>query len=317
MQCYEFQSDGSYQALAGDAIAAALAKDSGFVWLHLEAGESDALAKLPELGLHQLIQEDLGQLHKRSKLDTYTDTLFLVVRALNLGDPTRDCGEFHLVLGPRYLITLPQNTIQGEAPTLNSGSFAKLPRVAPDALLHQLLDGIVDQYLLLLEHLQQQFQELEADLFDEDAGRSPLQESYHLKRQLVQLRDTSIAIGDICDDLARARNGLIHKSLRAYFRDISNHCQRLEDTCDRLRDMLMTALQINLALVSIDQNDTSRKLAGWAAVLAIPTMVFGLYGMNFENMPELKWHYGYFAVLGGVVIACGLLYRRLRKAGWL
>src|SRR5699024_5596448 len=107
-----------------------------------------------------------------------------------------------------------------------------------------------------------------------------------------------------------------HKSLRAYFRDISNHCQRLEDTCDRLRDMLMTALQINLALVSIDQNNTSRKLAGWAAVLAIPTMVFGLYGMNFTNMPELQWQYGYFIVLGGVTIACTLLYRRLRKAGW-
>jgi magnesium transporter len=165
--------------------------------------------------------------------------------------------------------------------------------------------------------LHSQFNQIEADIFDAKISRDKLQRIYRIKRELMLLRDAARPLVDICNELMRFHEDVIPKSIRVYLRDVQDHSRRVIESCDNMREMLIAAMQINLAMVSIGQNDIVKQLAGWGAILALPTVVFSLYGMNFEFMPELSWHYSYFAVLGSTVAGCSWLYMKLKNANWL
>jgi magnesium transporter len=161
------------------------------------------------------------------------------------------------------------------------------------------------------------FDAIETDIFKDQFDRLVIERLYALKRNLLELRNAALPLAEISSELIRLHEDLIPKELRAYFRDIQDHVARLVSLIDGMRDMLTTAMQVNLALVANNQNEVVKRLAGWGAILAIPTVVFSLYGMNFQWMPELKWKAGYPVAVSVTALGCVLVYRRLRRAGWV
>lgn len=318
ISCTLYQTQQA-QPVALSELAALRTQPQNFLWVRVDSPSMEELHQLQQIfELHELAIEDASRAKQRAKLETYGDTLFIVLHSGQWQNDSLVLGEVHLFLGPNFLISVHHNS------GLNTADINKrinlLPsklRFNPATAMYILLDTIVDNASALLGLLRAQFQTLEGAMFSENLSRKRLEKSYQLKRKLLLLSEASEPVIDICDNLIRLHDEHIPKNLKAYLRDVQDHAMRVVKTSDNLREMLMSAMQVNLALVSIGQNDTSKKLTGWAAIFAIPTVVFGLYGMNFQFMPELQWRYGYFAVLGGTALICGLVYRRLKKIGWL
>jgi magnesium transporter len=179
------------------------------------------------------------------------------------------------------------------------------------------LDFVADNYQPIVAKFEQDFEAIETDIFKDQFDRLVIERLYALKRHLLELRNAALPVAEISAELMRLHEDLIPKELRAYFRDIQDHVSRLVGLIDGMRDMLTTAMQVNLALVANNQNEVVKRLAGWGAILAIPTVIFSLYGMNFEWMPELKWRAGYPAAVFVTLLGCVFVYRRLRRAGWV
>lgn len=302
-----------------DDISDSLKEPGHFVWIGLHEPDDVLLNKMQEeFGLHELAMEDARSPHQRPKMETYGESLFVVAKTAQLHENTIVFGETHLFAGKNYLISLRHGASKSYA------GVRKRCEENPQRLalgtgyaLYAVLDDIVDNYLVVVNELRAQFHRLEAEMFDVKISRKKLHRIYQLKRQLMQLRDATQPLVDICNELMRFHEVIIPKPIRVYLRDVQDHCLRVMDICDHIQEMLLAAMQINLALVSIGQNDIVKQLAGWGAILALPTVVFSLYGMNFDFMPELKWKYSYFVVLGVTIFGGAILYARLKKADWL
>jgi magnesium transporter len=189
--------------------------------------------------------------------------------------------------------------------------------MGPGAALYALMDFVVDNYAPVVDAFEADLKILEKDIFDGAFNRQTIERLYELKRELVELRLAVVPLIDICNQLLRFHQGLIPDVIRPYFRDINDHAARINEAIDIMREMLTAAIEVNISLVSIRQNEVVKKLAGWAAVLAVPTLVVSHYGMNFEHMPELHWLYGYPAVMVVTTSAVLYLYWRLKRDGWL
>ena len=179
------------------------------------------------------------------------------------------------------------------------------------------MDFIVDNYVPVIDGLQERFDVLESAIFEYRPSRQTIEGLYELKRELLLLEGAINPVIDICNELMRFHNELIPKDVRVYFRDIADHIKRIDQAIQGMREMLVAAMQVHLTFETVRQNEVVKRLAGWGAILAIPTMVFSWYGMNFRHMPELDWQYSYPAVVGGVTFSSLLLYLRLKKVGWL
>jgi magnesium transporter len=179
------------------------------------------------------------------------------------------------------------------------------------------MDFIVDNYIPVIDGLQNKFDKLESAIFQYRPSRQTLEGLYQLKRELLLLESAITPVIDICHQLMHHHDGLIPKEVRIYFRDIADHIQRIDQTIHSMREMMIAAMQVHLTFETVRQNEVVKRLAGWGAILAIPTMVFSWYGMNFRHMPELDWKFSYPLIIGGVALISGLLYLRLKRSGWL
>ena len=302
-----------------DEISEVLKQEGTFVWLGLREPDLDMLAKIQqEFGLHELAIEDMRSAHQRPKLEEYGDSLFLVFHTAQLSEESIHFGETHLFIGPRFLVSV------RHGPSLSYRKVRERCESMPDQLakgpsfaLYAIMDRVVDDYLPVVDGLQERFERLEADIFKYRFSRETLEELYELRGELLLLRGATAPLLDMCDELTRFHGNLIAKDIQPYFRDISDHVKRLNQGLDGMREMLTAAMQVNLTLVTVRQNEVVKRLAGWGAILAIPTMVFSLYGMNFKHMPELDWPLSYPVILGGVIVSCMGLYFRLKRLGWL
>lgn len=307
-------------------ISEVIKEPDTFIWLGLHEAEPEVLLKIQEeFSLHDLAIEDARNAHQRSKIETYGDSLFIVVKTAqlkNAADIHAECsveyGETHFFVGHNFLVSIRHGNDQGYADVRKRcEEKPEMLAKGPAYALYALLDYIADNYQPVVERLAAEFDLLEENIFKDQFDSLAIERLYDLKSKGLQLRHAVIPVEDICNQLMRLHQDFIHKDLRAYFRDIHDHVARTIETLDNLREMLMTAMSVNLALVTMRQNDVVKQLAGWGAILAVPTVVFSLYGMNFENMPELKWPHAYHTVMLGTIAACGLLYRKLKKTGWL
>lgn len=319
VNCVAYREGVKLDAFPVDDISEVIKQPDTFLWIGLHEPDNALLDKMQEeFSLHELAMEDARAAHQRPKIEVYGESLFIVAKTAMLSDESILFGETHLFAGKNFLITLRHGASKGYS-SVRARCEQKPQKLALGTgyALYAVLDEIVDNYLLVLNDLHGQFNQLEADIFDEKISRDKLQRIYLMKRELVLLGDAAAPLVDICNELMRFHEDIIPKPVRVYLRDVQDHCKRVIDSCDTMREMLMAAMQINLALVSIGQNDIVKQLAGWGAILALPTVIFSLYGMNFEFMPELKWHYSYFAVLGTTVLGGSWLYFKLKKADWL
>ncbi|MGO4811798.1 magnesium and cobalt transport protein CorA [Cupriavidus sp. 2MCAB6] len=305
--------------VAVDEISESLAVPGTFVWLGLHEPDLALLRKVQqEFGLHDLAVEDALDAHQRPKLETYGDSIFIVLNTAQLVDEEVVVGETHLFVGPNYVISVRHGVSSSYAPVRERcESDPRALANGPGYVLYALMDFVVDHYMPIVTRLEDAFERLEEGIFRDEFDRAAIERLYHIKRQVLRLRNAVYPIEEICGQLIRLHEELVPKELRAYFRDIADHASRLVRTLDVVREMLTTAVQVNLALVTVGQNEVVKRLAGWGAILAIPTVVFSLYGMNFSFMPELQFHYAYPVVVGVTVLACGGLWRKLHKSGWI
>ncbi len=291
-----------------------------FVWLGLREPDEPLMAQIQALfGLHELAAEDAHRAHQRPKAERYGDCLFVALRTAQLRDGQVDFGETHLFVGPHYLVSVRHGASLPYAPVrTRCESNPKLLATGPGFVLYAILDFVVDQYFPILDGVEDTVEQLEERFFKGDFSPEDTSLLYELKRDLVSLRRAVAPLIEVCNHLLTdAFASHIPEKIRPYLRDVCDHVLRINEAVDTLRETLMMTLQISLSLSATRQNEATKKLAGWGALLAIPTMVFSIYGMNFKLMPELNWPYGYPALMGGVAMICLLLHRSLQKSGWL
>ena len=303
------------------AIQDTLKRPETFIWIGLvEPPEWLLRAVQSQFGLHDLAVEDALHGHQRPKLERYDDSLFVVLRTVQLGRETKraDLGETHIFVGARYIVTVRHGSQLSHIGL--RGRCEAAPQLlghGPAFVLYALMDFVVDQYFPIVDALEDELEALETDIFSERFDRGTMQRIYRLKRDLLGMKRAVAPLIEICNRLIRFDLELIPEATRPYFRDVYDHAVRINDMIDSLSQLVTTALEANLSLMSVAQNEDTKRLAAWAAIIAVPTMVAGLYGMNFTNMPELHWRYGYplaLAIMGGI---CFSLFYAFKKTRWL
>lgn len=302
-----------------EQISDAIKQVDQFVWLALHEPAFSLLAEIKNVfGLHELAVEDAHSAHQRPKIEDYGDSLFIVLRTAVLGTENIEFGETHFFVGSHFLITVRHGASTGHAKV--RARCEALPHQlakGPGFALYAVMDFIVDNYMPVLDGLQSRFDELESAIFTDHPSRQTMEGLYQLKRELIQMQGVIMPVIDICNVLMHSHELNIPKDVRLYFRDIADHITRIDRSIENMLEMLIAAMQVHLTFETFRQNEVVKRLAGWGAILTIPTMIFSWYGMNFRHMPELDWEYSYPLVVGGVLIGSLLLYRRLKRAGWL
>ncbi|MFP5403328.1 MAG: magnesium and cobalt transport protein CorA [Gammaproteobacteria bacterium] len=308
------------EAIAFDAISDHVGQPGRFLWVELKSPDSHTITRLgEELGLHALALEDAISTHQRPKLEEYDQHVFIAVRTVQLWEARMTLGETHLFVGGNYVVAIRHGSGAGYHRV--SERLRRRPPGIPVGTpyaLYLVLDLIVDQFRPVVEAMQERFGALESQLMSgAKASRDTLEKLYAMKRDLAALRDAVEPMQEITQDLIRVHPQFVTKELRAYYRDIHDHAVRVAVAIDHLRVSTSDAMQFNLATLSLKQNESVQKLAGWGALLALPTVVFSLYGMNFAFMPELEWPWAYPVLLAGTGAAVAVLYRRLKRRGWI
>jgi magnesium transporter len=271
-----------------------------------------------QFGLHYLAIEDAGKAHQYPKIEQYGDALFIVARTAQMVEGRVAFGETHLFVGRGYVVTVRHGASTSYSPvrkrceacptTLSHGE---------DYILYAILDFIVDNYMPVLETVHREVEAIEDRVFDAPLSPDEVQRLYLLRRELLKLRNAAAPLAEVCQRLEHAEVKPIDQEMQPLFRDVSDHVNRVKEEVDALREVLAFTFEASLMVGQAQQTDITRRLAAWAAILAVPTAIAGIYGMNFEHMPELKWEYGYFVVLGVIVAVCGAMFWQLRRNGWL
>jgi len=302
-------------------ISEVLEQPGRFVWIGLHDPDDEVLKEVQqEFSLHDLAIEDAARAHQRPKLERYGDSLFVVLRTAHLDRPTGaiEFGETHLFVGANYVVSIRHGaSLPYVEVRARCEASPDLLAKGPVFVLYALMDFIVDQYFPLVDSFEDRLEELEDDIFQQTLTRQTTERIYQLKRNLLEVKRAVAPLVDMCNRLVRTDSALIPEDARVYFRDVYDHTIRINEMIDTLRELLTTALEANLSLISVSQNEAMKRLAGWAAIIAVPTMIAGIYGMNFKFMPELDWVLGYPVAMGTMLAACGFLYYRFKRSGWL
>ncbi|MBI2838680.1 MAG: magnesium/cobalt transporter CorA [Acidobacteria bacterium] len=302
-------------------ISEALKDPEQFVWVGLhDPGEALLREVQQEFGLHDLAIEDAHHAHQRPKLDRYGDTLFIVLRTVQQtgAEGQTEYGETHVFVGPRYVVTIRHGASSSYAEVrARCETMPQLLSKGTGFVLYAVMDFVVDQYFPIVDALEDKLETLEDQIFVETLNRQATMQIYRLKRDILEVKRAISPLVDVCNRLTRYDFELIPEDTRPYFRDVYDHVIRINEMVDNERELLTSALEANLSLISTSQNEAMKKLAGWAAIFAVPTMVAGIYGMNFAFMPELSWRFGYPFIMTFILAGCVGLYWRFKRAGWL
>jgi magnesium transporter len=300
--------------------AAEAARDeSAFVWLGLFEPTADEFETIAgEFDLHELAVEDAIKAHQRPKVELYGNTLLVVVKTARYVDPDEviEVGELLLFVNPDFIITVRHG--EGELGAVRSRieRRADLLRHGVGMPLYAILDHVVDGYEKAAQGIDVDIQQVERQVFSDDQ-ENPTERIYKLEREVLDFHTAVAPLSGVVDEISRGHFEVVPEELREYYRDVHDHLRRVSERIAGFRDLLGSALHANLTQVSVRQNEDMRKISAWVAILAVPTMIAGIYGMNFEHMPELEWRFGYPLVLAIIAVACTLLYRRFKQAGWL
>ncbi|MER6480144.1 magnesium/cobalt transporter CorA [Streptomyces filamentosus] len=326
-------ADGVRRTAPGAAVGAEEAlryvrrSGDGFVWIGLHEPAEKELTVLAELfGLHPLAVEDAVHAHQRPKVEEYDGVLFAVLKTvryveheeLTATSEVVDTGELMAFVGPDFVVTI-RHGGHGSLGPLREALEAVPEQLAkgPSAVLHAVADHVVDDYLAVADAVQTDLDAIENAVFSDQADRRDAGRIYQLKRELLELRRAVAPLSRPLTELATRPMPLVDPEIRAYFRDVTDHLSRVTEQVASYDTLLDSVLQAHLAQVTVAQNEDMRKITAWAAIVAVPTMVCGVYGMNFEHMPELGWTYGYPVVLGVIAVACYVIHRGFRRNGWL
>jgi magnesium transporter len=271
-----------------------------------------------EFGLHELAVEDAQSGHQRPKVEEYGDCLFVVLQTIELDGRELRIGELDVFVGPNYVLSIRTRTRRGFADVrARCEREPELLKHGSGFVLYALMDSVVDRYFPVLDRFETELEGLEEQMFAGGLAQRSLQELYGLKQRLMTLKHATAPLLDSVGRLYGGRVPRVCIGTQEYFRDIYDHLQRINQSIENSREMISTAISVSLSLITLQENQFTKRLAAYAALVAVPTMIAGVYGMNFKNMPELNWTFGYPMALGLMVGIDGYLFYRLRKAGWI
>jgi magnesium transporter len=291
-----------------------------FVWIGLKEPspeEFDSVAK--EFHLHELAVEDAIKAHQRPKLEIYDETLLVVLKTARYHDDseTVEIGEILVFVGDGFIVTVRHGTpTELHDVRLSTEKRSDLLRCGPGAVLHAIIDKVVDDYEPVLAGIEDDIEELEQDVFSPNRS-NPTERIYKLKREVLEMHRATAPLVDPLDKLSKGHYDIVHEDIHEYFRDVYDHVLRANETVEGYREMLNGILDANAAQVGVRQNDDMRKISAWVAIAAVPTAIAGIYGMNFDHMPELHWTFGYPMALFLMALICFLLWRNFKRVGWL
>lgn len=294
-------------------------KQGEFVWIGLhDPDEAELRLLASHFHLHPLAVEDALNAHQMPKVEVYGEEVFVVAHTAELADDRIRYGETHIFMGGDYIVTVRHGSARGHAALRAQMEAAPtLLRHGPDYVLHAVLDFIVDGYKPIVEETEDEVLAMEARTLDAFLSRADIRRIFLLRREMLRFRRILGPMGEVASRLEHLDVAGIDTEVRPYFRDVTDHVRRVTTQVEGLRDILSQVFELANLLEQQRQGTITRKLAAWAAILAVPTAVAGIYGMNFQVMPELHWRYGYPMVLTAILALCGFLYWQFKRSGWL
>ena len=319
INCVAYQDGRKLADIPTEDIDEWVRKPGCFVWVALKDASHEELAKMQEeFGLHDLAVEDAQHGHQRPKIEEYGDTLFVVMKLPEARQDELETGEVAVFVGPNFVLSVRNNSQQGFL-----GVRARCEREPAHLkqgagfVLYALMDAVVDRYFPLLDAMESDLEQIEGQIFERGAARSNIERLYALKRRVTVLRHAVAPLLEVAGKLHGGRVPTVCALSQEYFRDVHDHLARISTAIDGIRETIGTAIQVNLSMVTIEESETTKRLASWAAIFAVSTALAGIWGMNFEHMPELKWAWGYPMALAAIAGAAGILYWRFKRSGWL
>lgn len=320
INCVAYQEGKKLADIDVEDISDYLGRPDCFVWVALRDATEAELTKMQrEFGLHDLAVEDARHGHQRPKVEEYGDTLFVVMHTVE-PNPVDELqvGEVNVFVGRNFVLSVrnrSQHSLLGVRDRAEREPH--LLRHGAGFVLYALMDAVVDRYFPIIDALETELESIEGKIFVRGAARANIEQLYGLKQRIMIVKHAVTPLMESAGKLWSGRVPAVCEGSREYFRDVYDHLMRINAALDTLRDTIGTGIQVNLSMVTIEESETTKRLAAWAGIFAVATAFAGIWGMNFERMPELKWQYGYPAALGLIASTCSLLYWRFRRAGWL
>jgi magnesium transporter len=319
INCVAYQDGKRLGEIQPGEIHRYLAMPGCFVWVALLERDRAVLEQMQaQFGLHPLAVEDARHGHQRPKVEDYGDSLFVILHLLEPDNGSLRVGEVGVFAGPNYVLTIRSHAEQGfQSVRARAESEPALMKLGSGYVLYALMDAVVDRYFPLLDAVETELEGIEDRIFAGTSPRENVEALYALKQKLGVFRHAVAPLLEAVNNLYGARAPRVCTGMQDYFRDIADHLQRLNQTIESIRDTIATAIAVNLSMISLQENETMKRLAAYGALVAVPTMIAGIYGMNFEHMPELGWEFGYGTVVALMVAIDVYLFYRLRRAKWL
>jgi magnesium transporter len=319
INCVAYRDGRKLGDIPVEDISDYLQQPGCFVWVALRDPEEAELDKMrEEFGLHELAVEDAHKGHQRPKIEEYGDTLFVVIHMIESVGDKLEVGEVAIFVDKNYVLSVRSRSQQGFL-----GVRARCEREphllqqGPAFVLYALMDAVVDRYFPIVDALESELEAIEEKIFVKGAARANIERLYDLKRKVMIVKHAVAPMMEAVAKLHGGRVPAICSGTQEYFRDVYDHLYRINTSIESIRDTISTAIQVNLSMVTIEESEVNKRLAAWAAIFAVATSFAGIWGMNFKNMPELQWDFGYPVALGVIGATCGYLYYRFRKARWL
>ena len=320
INCVAYERGRKLADISVEAISDYLARPECFVWVALKDPDPGELAMMQhEFGLHDLAVEDARKTNQRPKLDEYGDELFCVLKTIEIKHDEFQVGELDIFVGPNYVLSVRNGTMRGFVDVRNRAEREPhLLKQGAGFVFYALMDAVVDRYFPVLDSLESELESIEQLIFSEGAARATtIQALYVLKGKLMILKHAVSPLMEASGKLYGGRVPTVVAGMNDYFRDVYDHLYRINAAIESIRDMIGTALQVNLGLIAIAESEITKRISGWAAIFAVPTALAGIWGMNFKHMPELDWTVGYPLALSLIAGTCIFLYVRFKKTGWL
>jgi magnesium transporter len=319
INCVAYQEGRKLADIDFREIHSYLARPGTFVWVALkDATEAELEQMREEFDLHPLAVEDASHGHQRPKIEEYGDQLFVVMHTVEVAGEELSAGEVDVFVGRNFVLSVRSRTERGfHDVRARAEREPDLLRHGAGFVLYALMDAIVDRYFPVLDAVEMQLEEVEEHLFSGTSPRENIEALYYVKQKLTTLKHAVSPLLEHVGKLYGGRVPMVCAGLGEYFRDVYDHLFRINQSIDSARETVNTAIQVALAMVNMGHGEITKRLAAYAALVAVPTMIAGVYGMNFEHMPELHWSLGYPLSIGLMAAIDAFLFFRFRKAGWL
>jgi magnesium transporter len=319
INCAAYENGKRLGDITPEQISDYVLRPECFVWVASKDPEPDELHRMQEeFGLHPLAVEDALTGHQRPKVEEYGDSIFAVLHVPVPKDDEIEVAELDLFVGPNYVLSVRHGFEPGfQAVRERAEREPHLLQRGSGYVFYALMDNVVDRYFPVVDALEVELEKIEERIFADDSPRKNIEHLYCIKHKLMTMRHMVEPLLEVTHKLYGGRVPLICQGVQEYFRDIYDHLGRVSLQLDGLRDMVITAMSVNLSMITLHEGEVTKKLAAYAALVAVPTMIAGIYGMNFQHMPELHWAFGYPLAIGLMVAIDLIVWRRLRPTGWL